>query len=76
MVLGALGCINNEDLKKILNDNIMLIPWLMEPRGSMLHSQGLPSNPYPSRINPIPHIDTYFFKIQSNIILPSTPRPS
>jgi hypothetical protein len=28
-----------------------------------------------SRINPIPRIDTYFFKIHSNIVFPSTPRP-
>ena len=26
-----------------------------------------------SRTNPIPRIDTYFFKIHSNIVLPSTP---
>ena len=26
----------------------------MEPGGSMLHSEGLSNNPYPSRINPIP----------------------
>ena len=24
MVLGALGCMNNEDLKKLVNDNIVL----------------------------------------------------
>jgi hypothetical protein len=32
--------------------------------------------PIMSRINPIPRIDTYFFKIYSDIVLPSTPRPS
>ena len=42
--------------------------------GSMPHSQGLSNNPYPTRINQIPHIHTYFFKIHSNIVLPSTPR--
>ena len=26
---------------------IILTPWLMEPGGSMLHSQGLSNNPYP-----------------------------
>ena len=36
----------------------------MEPGGS----QGLTNNP-------IPRIDTYFFKVHSNITLPSTPRP-
>ena len=29
-----------------------------------------------NQINPIPHIDTYFIKIHSNIVLRSTPRPS
>ena len=28
-----------------------------------------------SRINPTPHIDTYFLKIHTNIVFPSTPRP-
>jgi hypothetical protein len=28
-----------------------------------------------SRINPILRIDTYIFKVHSNIVLPSTPRP-
>ena len=31
--------------------------------------------PIMSRINPIPRIDTYLFKVHSNIVLPSTPRP-
>ena len=35
-----------------------------------------PIIPILSRINPIPHIDSYFFKVHSNIVLPSTPRPS
>ena len=30
--------------------------------------------PILSRINPIPCIDTYLFKVHSNIVLPSTPR--
>ena len=42
----------------------------MEPGGSMSHS----IIPVLSRINPIPHIDTYLFKIHSNIVLPSTPK--
>ena len=37
----------------------------MEPGSSMPHSQGLSNNPYP-------HIDTFFFKTNSNIVLPST----
>ena len=39
----------------------------MEPGGSMLHSQELSNNPYPSQISPFPRIDAYFFKIHSNI---------
>jgi hypothetical protein len=41
----------------------------MEPGGSMLHSQGLSNNPYPSRINSILRIDTYLFKLHSNSLL-------
>ena len=48
----------------------------MEPGGSMPHSQGLSNTPYPEPNNPIPRIDTYYFKIYPNIVLPSTPRPS
>ena len=47
----------------------------MESGGSMPHSQGPSNNPSPESINPIPRMDTYFFKINSNIVLPSTPRP-
>ena len=31
-----------------------------------------PIIPILSRINPIPRIDTYFFKVHSNIVLPSS----
>ena len=34
----------------------------------MTLSQGLSNNPFLNRINPIPRIDTYFFKIYSNIV--------
>jgi len=37
---------------------------------------GSPIIPILSQMNPIPGIDTYFFKIHSNIVLPSMPRPS
>ena len=37
----------------------------MEPGGSMPYSQGSPVIPILSRINPIPRIDTYFFKIHN-----------
>ena len=33
-----------------------------------------PIIPIQSRMNSIPRMDTYFFKIHSNIVLPSTPR--
>ena len=41
---------------------------------SMPHAQGLFDNPFLIRINPIPRIKTYFFKIHSIIFLASTPR--
>ena len=41
----------------------------------MPRSKGSPIIPILSRINPISRIDTYLFKVHSNIILPSTPRP-
>jgi hypothetical protein len=41
----------------------------------MPHSQGLSNDPILSRINLVPRIDTYLFKVHSNIVLPSTPRP-
>ena len=43
----------------------------MGPEGPMPHSL----IPMLSRINPIPRIDTYFFKVHSNIVLPTKPRP-
>ena len=47
----------------------------MEPGGSMPHSQGLSNNPYPEPNQPISsRIDTHFFKIHSNIVLPFTPK--
>ena len=53
---------------------IIITPWLVEPGGSMPHSQGCPIIPILSRMYPVPRIDTYFFKIHFNILLPSTPR--
>ena len=41
----------------------------MEPGGSVPHSQGHSNNRYP---DPIPHIDTYLFKVHSNILISST----
>ena len=38
--------------------------------------KGSPIIPILSRINPIPRIDTNFFKVHSNIVLPPIPRPS
>ena len=42
----------------------------MKPEGSMPQSQS-PIIPILSRINLIPRIDTYFFKVHSNLILSS-----
>ena len=44
----------------------------MEPRGLMPHLQGLTNNPYPQPNQPYPCIDTYFFKIHSNIVFLSS----
>ena len=49
---------------------------VMGPGGSMRIHKDPPIIPLLSRIKPIPRIDTYFFKIHYNIILPSTRRPS
>ena len=44
----------------------------MELGDSMPHSQGLSNNYALSEPNqPVPRIDIYFFKIHSNIVLPS-----
>ena len=48
----------------------------MEPEDSIPHSKEPINNPLPVRINPIPHIHTYYFKIHSNTVLPSMSRPS
>jgi hypothetical protein len=40
----------------------------MEPGGSMPHSQRLSNNPYPEPNQPITRIDTYLFKVHSNIV--------
>ena len=56
-----------DNLVKMFTTYNTLTPWLMEPGGSMPHSQGL-SIPILSQINPIPRIDTYLFKVHSNIL--------
>ena len=40
-----------------------------------LINKGSPIIAILSRIKPVPRTDTHFFKIYSNIVLPSTPRP-
>ena len=45
----------------------------MEPGGSIYIHEGSPIIPILSRLNPILRIDTYLFKVHSNIVLPSTP---
>ena len=71
----VLNFIDDRKLQGLYPKCMDLTPWLMEPGGSMPHSQELSNNPYPVPINPIPRIDTYLFKVNSNIVLPSTPRP-
>ena len=40
----------------LVSTSNILISWLMEPRASMPHSQGLPNNPYPELNQPkYPH---------------------
>ena len=46
-----------------------------EHEGAMPHLQELSINSYPEPNQQIPCIDIYFFKVHSNIVLPSTPRP-
>ena len=46
----------------------------MKPVDSMPYSLGSPIIPFLSRIYPIPHIDTYSFKIHSSIVLSSMPK--
>ena len=48
---------------------------IVKLKGSMPHSQGLPTIPMLSLINPILFIYNYFFKVHSNTVFPSTPRP-
>ena len=47
----------------------------MNPEVQCRIHKGSPIIPILSRINPIPRIDTYLFKVHFNIVLPSTPRP-
>ena len=47
----------------------------MDPEVQYCIHKDTPIIPILRRINPIPRIDTYFFKIHSNIVLPSTPWP-
>jgi len=47
----------------------------MKLEGLVLPSQGLSNNSYPELNQPIPYIGIYFFKIYSNIVLSSIPRP-
>ena len=47
----------------------------MAPGCLMPHSQVLSNNSYPEPNQSNSLFDTYFFKVHSNIVLPSTPRP-
>ena len=52
----------------------LLTTWLMRPEVQRRIHNSSPIIPILSRINPIPCIDTYLFKVHSNIVLLSTPR--
>ena len=60
--------------------SIKPFPWLtpcrMEPSGLMPHHKGSPIILILSQTNPNPRIDTNFFKVHSNTVLPTTPRLS
>ena len=57
-------------------EGAILTPLFTNPEVQYLIHKGTPTIHILSRINPIPQIDTYLFKIHYNTILPSTPRPS
>ena len=48
----------------------------MEPIDPMPHSQGLSKNSYAEPNQPILRVDTYFFKVHYNDVLPSKPKLS
>jgi len=56
--------------------NIIQLHGLWNPEVQCTIYKGSPVIPILARINPIPRIDIYFFKIHSNIDLPSTSRPA
>ena len=51
------------------------LPGLWNPEVQRRIHKGPPIIHILSQINPITRIDTYLFKVHSNIVLPSTPRP-
>ena len=53
-----------------------LTKWLMQAVGSMPHSQGFSNNAYHEPNHSNSSYRYYFFKVHSNIVLQSTPRPS
>ena len=57
------------------NNNNYLLHGLWNPEDQCRIHKGSPIIPILSRINPNTRIDTYLFKVHSNIVLPSTPRP-
>ena len=65
---------NNNNNKNNKNNN--KIYGLRNPEVQCRIHKGSPIIPILSRINQITRIDTYLFKVYSNIVLPSTPRSS
>ena len=49
---------------------------LWNPEAQYRIHKGSPITPILNEIKSIPRIDTYFFNIHSNVVIPSAPRPS
>ena len=66
---GGVSEMDGGGVKKSWNSCDVIYGWPLKCR---IHKNS-PIIPILSQINPVPHIDTYFFKIQFNIALPSMP---
>ena len=58
-----------------LFSSIFIISNVWNPEVQCRIDKGSPLIPILSGINAIPRNDAYFFKVHSNNVLPSTPRP-
>ena len=62
------------EIKCTLHASYLTLSMAYETR--RLNAASLRALQEPAPNQPIPHIDTYFFKVHSNVLLPSTPRHS